>query len=59
MFWIIVFSIILLFLALGAFVDWKRKKSNNYPHRGPSLDNKPGESKNYTMGDKENHTGGL
>lgn len=57
--WFIVISIVLLFLSFGAFIDWKRKKMNNYPHRGPNLDNKPGESKNYRMGDHENHTGGL
>lgn len=59
MFWFIIFSIVFIFLALGALIDWKRKKHNNYPHRGTNLNNKPGESENYRMGNNENHTGGF
>jgi len=59
MIWLIIFPVIFIFFALGALVDWKRKRRNNYPHAGANLNNKPGESENYKMGDNENHTGGF
>ncbi|MCF6412064.1 hypothetical protein [Pseudalkalibacillus salsuginis] len=52
------FAIMVLgILAFALFIDWKRKKNNNNPHKSTNPNAKQGESSNYMMGDNR-YTGG-
>ncbi|WP_342543542.1 hypothetical protein MHH33_08405 [Paenisporosarcina sp. FSL H8-0542] len=53
------FGVILgLLFGMGVYIDWKRKKINNYPLRLTHPHAKPGDDSNYRMGDNNNYTGG-
>lgn len=59
MVWVIVGTTVVFLFGIGGFIDWRRKKINNYPHISTSSDTRPGESQNYTMGSQENISGNL
>lgn len=47
-----------LLLAFGVLIEWKRKRRNDYSHRGTNSHTRPGESSNYKMGDNNYTSGG-
>ncbi|WP_155974198.1 hypothetical protein [Paenisporosarcina sp. HGH0030] len=47
-----------MLFGMGVYIDWKRKKINNYPLRLTHPHAKPGDDSNYRMGDNNNYTGG-
>ncbi|KAF0820672.1 MULTISPECIES: hypothetical protein [unclassified Cytobacillus] len=53
----VLFGLILATLVFAYCIDRKRKKINNTMQKGISPSERPGESSNYTMGDKH-YTGG-
>lgn len=57
-FWFIILIPVLSLLALGALIDRKRKKNNNYPHIATNPNVKPGDTTNFRMGGDGNNTGG-
>jgi len=57
MIWIFGIPIIIL-VALGLLVEWKRKKRNDYPLKATNPNAKPGDSTNYRMGDNNYTNGG-
>lgn len=57
--WFIIFVTVFPLLALGALIDWKRKKNNNNPHISTNPNVKPGDTTNYRVGGNENNTGGF
>jgi hypothetical protein len=54
--WLLVF--ILGILGFAFFIDLRRKKNNNNPHKLTDPNVKPGDSSNYMMGDNKYTNGG-
>ncbi|MBO0586062.1 hypothetical protein [Sporosarcina sp. E16_8] len=54
----IILVIVLLLFALAWLIDWRRKKNINYPHTPTNPNAKPGDSRNYMMGDNKYTNGG-
>ena len=46
-----------MLVGLGGFIDWRKKKNNNYPHIPTNPDIRPGESQNFSMGDSNKDIG--
>lgn len=55
--WIFVIPITSL-LALGGFIEWKRKRRNDLTHKVSNPHTRPGESTNFKMGDNNYTSGG-
>jgi hypothetical protein len=55
--WLYFIVPIIMLVGLGGFIEWRRKKNNNYSHIPTNPDIRPGESQNFSMGDRDKDIG--
>jgi len=55
--WLYFIVPIIMLVGLGGFIDWRRKKKNNYPHISTNPNIRPGESQDFQMGARDKDIG--